>query len=602
MNVHIRFSLIFLKNIKKLSKKHRSLKSDLQILYAKLNENPYLGEEMAQGFYKIRVAIKSKGRGKSGGVRVINYVIKKNIVNKEEQVSIIVLTMYDKSDKQSMKAHEVKALLEDVKKQNPEYFNIIISQNSNLKYTSLTQVQADLKSAKTTCPAIVDYYLSKIESTKNLNIYIEVFADEAREKAQQLQQKHEQNPASVGKLFGAVISLKDNLCYQGHGVTAASKILNGFESIYNATAVERLLAEDAIIIGRVNCDEFAMGSTTESSVYGVTKNAANPACVPGGSSGGSAVAVQADTCLMSIGSDTGGSVRQPAAFCGVVGMKPTYGRISRYGLLAYGSSFDQIGTLTHSVEDAAILLEVMAGEDDFDATASSREVDNYGTAIFSKKAKIAYFDTAMNHESIDADVKKLSLNFVEKLKSDGHEVEAVDFEYLDYIIPAYYVLTTAEASSNLSRYDGIRFGHRSLEAKNIDEVYKKSRTEGFGTEVKRRIMLGTFVLSAGYYDAYYTKAQQVRALIAKRTEEILEQYDFILMPASPTPAWEIGKMDDDPVAMYLADIYTVQANMVGIPAIAFPIGEHENGLPVGIQLMGRKFGEGELLAFAKDVC
>lgn len=469
------------------------------------------------------------------------------------------------------------------------------------KYTSLTATQADLKSAKTTCPQLVEYYLSKIKATKNLNIYVEVFAKEAYQKAQALQEKYEQNPASVGKLFGAVISLKDNICYKGHGVTAGSKILEGFESIYHATAVERLLAEDAIIIGRVNCDEFAMGSTTESSVYGVTRNAVDSSKVPGGSSGGSAVAVQANTCLMSIGSDTGGSVRQPAAFCGVVGMKPTYGRISRYGLLAYGSSFDQIGTLTHSVEDAAILLEVMAGADDFDATASSQAVDNYTAASFPKKAKIAYFDVAMNHESMDADVKKLSLDFVEKLKEDGHEVAAVDFEYLDYIIPAYYVLTTAEASSNLSRYDGIRFGYRNQEAKNIDEVYKKSRTEGFGTEVKRRIMLGTFVLSAGYYDAYYTKAQQVRALIAQRTEEILQEYDFILMPASPTPAWTIGQMNDDPVAMYLADIYTVQANMVGIPAIAFPIGAHSNGMPVGIQLMGRKFGEGEMLAFAKEV-
>lgn len=469
------------------------------------------------------------------------------------------------------------------------------------KYTSLTQVQSDLKSSKTTLPQLVDYYLSKIDSTKELNIYIEVFTEAARRKAEELQQKYEQNPASVGKLFGAVISLKDNLCYQGHGVTAGSKILNGFESIYTATAVERLVAEDAIIIGRVNCDEFAMGSTTESSVYGVTKNAADSTRVPGGSSGGSAVAVQADTCLMSIGSDTGGSVRQPAAFCGVMGMKPTYGRISRYGLLAYGSSFDQIGTLTNCVEDAAILLEIMAGEDEFDATASSKKVESYAEATFSKKAKIAYFDTAINHESIDKDVKTLSLDFIEKLKKDGHEVEAVDFEYLDYIIPAYYVLTTAEASSNLSRYDGIRFGHRSTEAKNIDEVYKKSRTEGFGTEVKRRIMLGTFVLSAGYYDAYYTKAQKVRALIAQRTEEILSQYDFILMPASPTPAWKIGEMDDDPVAMYLADIYTVQANMVGIPAIAFPIGQTSDDLPVGIQLMGRKFGEGEMLAFAKKI-
>ena len=474
--------------------------------------------------------------------------------------------------------------------------------NIQPKFSTLLQVQQAVKEQNLTLPAIVDYYLSQIEATDHLNIYIEVFAEEARQRARDLQQKYEQSPETCGSLWGAVISIKDNLCYQGHGVTAASKILEGFESIYTATAIERLLAADAILIGRVNCDEFAMGSTTESSVYGSTKNAANPACVPGGSSGGSAVAVQADTCLMSIGSDTGGSVRQPAAFCGVVGMKPTYGRISRYGLLAYGSSFDQIGTLTHSVEDAAILLEIMAGADDFDATASSKEVENYAAHLsFLKKAKIAYFDTALHHPSMDNEIKQLSLDFIEKLKMDGHTVEAVGFEYLDYIIPAYYVLTTAEASSNLSRYDGIRFGHRSASARNIDEVYKKSRTEGFGTEVKRRIMLGTFVLSAGYYDAYYTKAQQVRALIAQRTEAILQDYDFILMPASPIPAWEIGKMNNDPVAMYLADIYTVQANMVGIPAIAFPIGTHSAGLPVGIQLMGRMFGEQELLALAKEI-
>lgn len=470
------------------------------------------------------------------------------------------------------------------------------------KYTSLKAVQTDLKNQTISCADLVNYYLTQIETSKDLNIYIEVFEEEARAKAKELDEKFAKSPDSIGKLFGAIISLKDVICYKDHGVTAASKILTGFKSLFSATAVERLLAEDAIIIGRVNCDEFAMGSTTETSFYGVTKNAADPERVPGGSSGSSAVAVQADTCLVSIGSDTGGSVRQPAAFCGVVGMKPTYGRISRHGLLAYGSSFDQIGTLSHSVEDAALFLEVMAGQDEFDATCSSKPVPTYSQNLnFNKKAKIAYFDTALNHESIDKDVQKLSLDFIEKLKNNGHSVEAVNFEYLDYIIPAYYVLTTAEASSNLSRYDGIRFGHRSSEANNIDEVYKKSRTEGFGTEVKKRIMLGTFVLSAGYYDAYYTKAQKVRRLIAERTHQILEDYDFILMPASPTPAWKIGEMNDDPVAMYLADIYTVQANMVGIPAIAFPIGNAENGMPVGIQLMGRKFGEEELFGFSNKI-
>ena len=468
---------------------------------------------------------------------------------------------------------------------------------------SLSKIQDALKSKALTLPELVQHYLAKIQDTLDLNIYIETFDQEALEQAEALQAKFQQNPDSVGRLFGAVISLKDNICYKNHGVTAASKILEGFESIYNATAVDRLLAEDALIIGRVNCDEFAMGSTTDTSYYGTTKNAADPTRVPGGSSGGSAVAVQAGTCLASIGSDTGGSVRQPAAFCGVIGMKPTYGRISRYGLLAYGSSFDQIGTLTHNVEDAAILLEIMAGEDEFDATASRKPVENYSQHLaYNKKAKIAYFDTALNHKSIDPEVKQQSFAFIDQLKAQGHEVAPVDFEYLDYIIPAYYVLTTAEASSNLSRYDGIRFGHRSKDAENIDEVYKKSRTEGFGTEVKRRIMLGTFVLSAGYYDAYYAKAQQVRALIAQRTAEILDTYDFILMPAAPTTAWKIGEMENDPVAMYLADIYTVQANMVGIPAIAFPIGTHSNNMPIGIQLMGKKFEEKELLGFVNGVC
>jgi aspartyl-tRNA(Asn)/glutamyl-tRNA(Gln) amidotransferase subunit A len=310
------------------------------------------------------------------------------------------------------------------------------------------------------------------------------------------------------------------------------------------------------------------------------------------------VAVQASTCLVSLGSDTGGSVRQPAAFCGVVGFKPSYGRISRHGLLAYASSFDQIGILANSVEDVAATLDVMAGPDEFDATCSAQFPLRTGTKREQGTSRIAYFDAALNHTSVDEGIKKLTFDFIEKLKAAGHEVEPVEFKYLDFIIPAYYVLTTAEASSNLSRYDGIRFGHRTAEAEDIHEVYKKSRTEGFGTEVKRRIMLGTFVLSAGYYDAYYAKAQKVRRLIAERTNEILENYDFILMPASPTPPWGIGKMTDDPVAMYLADIFTVQANMCGLPAISIPIGKHASGLPVGVQFMTAKYDEAALLAFS----
>ena len=468
------------------------------------------------------------------------------------------------------------------------------------KYSNLTKVQQDLSESKIKLPDLVSYYLKNIEKTQDLNAYIEVFAAEALEKASVLQAKFEANPTSVGRLFGMVISIKDVICYKGHKVTAAAKILEGFESLFSATAVERILAEDVIIIGRVNCDQFAMGSTNENSVYGATRNAIDPSKVPGGSSGASAVSVQADTCLASLGTDTGGSVRQPAAFCGIIGMKPTYGRVSRYGLLAYGSSFDQIGTLTHSVDDAALLLEIMAGQDDFDATSSSKPVENYSNALISdKKAKIAYIETAVHHEGLDADVSRLTLETIEKLREKGHEVEPVSFDILEYLIPAYYVLTTAEASTNLSRYDGVRFGYRNPDVKDLYETYTKSRTEGFSTEVKRRIMLGTFVLSAGYFDAYYAKAQKVRRLLQERTQAIFKDYDFILLPTSPTPAWNIGESLADPVAMYLADIFTVHANMVGIPAIALPIGESKDGLPIGVQFMADKFQEAELLAFAK---
>ena len=470
------------------------------------------------------------------------------------------------------------------------------------RFSTLTQVQDAIQSGATTLVEIVNHYLEKIHEHQALNIYVEVFAEEALEKAHQLEQKYRENPAQVGRLFGAVVSIKDVICYQGHTVTAGSKILEGFQSLFSATAVERLLAEDAIIIGRTNCDEFAMGSTNETSYYGPVRNAADPTKVPGGSSGGAAVAVQADTCLISLGTDTGGSVRQPAALCGVIGMKPTYGRISRHGLLAYGSSFDQVGILGHSVEDLALTLEIVAGKDDFDATTTQTPPPPYSQMLeFKGPVKVAYFDTAVNHPSLDPGIRAHCLRMIEWLKAQGHIVESVPFDYLDYIIPAYYVLTTAEASSNLSRYDGIRFGYRSPNTQTLEETYKKSRTEGFGREVKRRIMLGAFVLSSGYYDAYYTKAQKVRRLISDQTNAIFAEYDFLLMPAAPTPAWGLGESLEDPVAMYLADIFTVQANMVGIPGIALPVGTHESGLPVGLQFMAGKLKEAELLAFAQQI-
>ena len=470
------------------------------------------------------------------------------------------------------------------------------------RFSTLTQVQDAIQSGATTLVEIVNHYLEKIHEHQALNIYVEVFAEEALEKAHHLEQKYRENPAQVGRLFGAVVSIKDVICYQGHTVTAGSKILEGFQSLFSATAVERLLAEDAIIIGRTNCDEFAMGSTNETSYYGPVRNAADPTKVPGGSSGGAAVAVQADTCLISLGTDTGGSVRQPAALCGVIGMKPTYGRISRHGLLAYGSSFDQVGILGHSVEDLALTLEIVAGKDDFDATTTQTPPPPYSQMLeFKGPVKVAYFDTAVNHPSLDPGIRAHCLRMIEWLKAQGHIVESVPFDYLDYIIPAYYVLTTAEASSNLSRYDGIRFGYRSPNTQTLEETYKKSRTEGFGREVKRRIMLGAFVLSSGYYDAYYTKAQKVRRLISDQTNAIFAEYDFLLMPAAPTPAWGLGESLEDPVAMYLADIFTVQANMVGIPGIALPVGTHESGLPVGLQFMAGKLKEAELLAFAQQI-
>ena len=463
------------------------------------------------------------------------------------------------------------------------------------KYSTLKAVQTDLRDGKTTCLQLVDHYLQQIEKSEALNIYVEVFEAEAMHRARELDKKYRKNPDSIGRLFGAVVSLKDVICYADHEVTAGSQILKGFRSVFSATAVERILAEDAIIIGRTNCDQFAMGSDNTNTIYGAVRNAADSERVAGGSSGGAAVSVQADTCLVALGSDTGGSVRQPADFCEVIGMKPTYGRISRHGLLAYGSSFDQIGTLSHSVEDAALFLEIMAGCDDFDSTASQLSVDKYVEKLddSDKKYKIAYFDKALNTKGLDADIREMNVKMLDILRGVGHTVEAVDFEYLDYVVPAYYVLTTAEASSNLSRFDGVRYGYRAENVGTLEETYRKSRTEGFSDEVKRRIILGTFVLSSGYYDAYYTKAQKARRLVAERLAAIFADYDFIIMPVSPVKPWKIGEKSDDPVAMYLADIYTVLANLAGIPAIA--LGKKH------CQFMAAKWEEGKLLAFAKAV-
>lgn len=448
------------------------------------------------------------------------------------------------------------------------------------------------------CTDVVHYFLKRIEEKKHLNAFIEVYKDSALAKAKEVDEKIKNK--SAGKLAGMVIGLKDNICYKDHKVSASSHILEGFESLFSATAVERLLQEDAIIIGRLNCDEFAMGSSNETSYYGKVLNPLDETRVSGGSSGGSACAVAAGLCVAALGSDTGGSIRQPASFTGTVGFKPTYGRISRYGLLAYASSFDQIGPITNTVDDAALLLEVMAGKDENDSTVSKKPVETYSQLHLKKKNyKIAYIEECLNSDGLNAEVKAQTIALIEKLKSEGHTLEPVKFPYLDHMVPTYYVLTTAEASSNLARYDGIRFGYRSKNSTDIDSVYKKSRTEGFGKEVKRRIMLGTFVLSSGYYDAYYTKGLKVRQIIRKKTREILKDYDFILTPTTPNIAFKFGQKSADPVEMYLEDIFTVQANLAGVPAISLPLGKHSTGMPFGIQLMAKDFEEGELLAFSK---
>ncbi|MEC8610184.1 MAG: amidase family protein, partial [Bacteroidota bacterium] len=364
--------------------------------------------------------------------------------------------------------------------------------------------------------------------------------------------------------------------------------------------VERLLAEDAIIIGRLNCDEFAMGSTNENSAFGPVLNPLNKAYVPGGSSGGSAAAVAAHFCLATLGSDTGGSIRQPASFCGLVGYKPTYGRVSRWGLIAYASSFDQIGPLTHSVSDAERIMEVISGYDEHDSTCSSKDPMTLSPPT-PNKGTIGYLKSTLESLALDPEIKAHLSEKIAELKALGYTLKEVDFPHLDYLVPTYYILTTAEASSNLSRYDGVHFGYRSDNAEDIPTTYRKSRSEGFGEEVKRRIMLGTFVLSAGYYDAYYTKAQRVRRLLSETTTTLFNSCDFLLSPTSPSTALMLGQNYDDPTQLYLEDIFTVYANIVGIPAISLPTGHHSNGLPFGIQFMAPAFKDEELLAFANQI-
>jgi len=468
-------------------------------------------------------------------------------------------------------------------------------------FSSIDHYQAQLNQGLFTCAQAVQYYLDAIERNKHLNAYLEVFEEDALKRAAELDAT--QPNGRKGKLHGVVIGIKDLLCYKEHKVSASSKILEGFTSLYSATAVERLIQEGAIIIGRQNCDEFGMGSTNENSAYGAVLNPVDNAAVPGGSSGGSAVAVKAGLCMASLGTDTGGSVRLPADFCGTIGFKPSYGRVSRHGLIAYASSFDQIGVLATHVADVALLLEVMAGPDAYDSTASTKITPNYSLHNQqNEKFRIAYFPEWIEHSSVDPEISSGIHALLKNLQEAGHQVEPVHFDLTDYIVPTYYILTTAEASSNLSRFDGVRYGYRSkTAASDLKDFYRQNRSEGFGKEVKRRIMLGTFVLSAGYYDAYFTKAQQVRKLLQQKTELIFKDFDILLAPTSPTTAYKAGEKTDDPLAMYLGDIFTVFANLTGIPAISLPLFNHSNTLPYGVQAMSNRFNELSLLCFSHQL-
>ena len=460
-----------------------------------------------------------------------------------------------------------------------------------MNYTSqpYVKIREKLLAGELSVSSVVTGHLNQIQAhNKALNAFLEVYEDDAMAQAALVDAKLKAGTA--GKLAGLVVGIKDLLCYEGHHSYAGSKILESFKSSFSATAVKRLLDEDAIIIGRQNCDEFGMGSTNENSAYGAALNYANQAHVAGGSSGGSAVAVQAGMCQVSLGTDTGGSIRMPAAFCGVIGLKPTYGLVSRWGLIAYASSFDTIGPIANYVSDARLVLEVIKGDDGQDSTLSSSVPEAQ-----KDKKRIAYIKEVVEHPSLQPQIKAAFEVQVENLKGLGYTVEAVDFPYIDQLLPTYYVLTTAESSSNLARFDGVKFGHRTANPVDLMQMYKRTRQEGFGDEVQRRIMLGTFVLSADYYDAYYTKAQKVRRLIQEKTLSILADYDFIISPTTSSTAYRVGEKTQDPIQMYLGDLFTVQANVAGVPGLSIPMGSDSTGLPMGFQLMTNPFQEDKML-------
>ena len=449
---------------------------------------------------------------------------------------------------------------------------------------------------------LVEELYRKIKSQDSeIHAYLTLSEDRARQQAERIDRM-----ASAGeplpRLAGVPIGIKDVLVTKGVRTTAGSKILENFIPPYDCTAVARLEAAGAIVLGKMNCDEFAMGSSNENSAYGPVRNPRDQSRVPGGSSGGSAAAVAAGMAVATLGSDTGGSIRQPASFCGVVGLMPTYGRVSRYGLIAFASSLDHIGPLTRTVKDAAIILCVIAGRDPLDSTSADVPVPDY-EAELAKPVNGLKIGVPQEYfgEGLDAEVRAAVETGIAKLREAGCQIVPISLPHTKYAIPTYYVIATAEASANLARFDGVRYGYRSKNARTLSEMYRRSRDEGFGPEVKRRIMLGTYALSSGYYDAYYLKAQRVRTLLTRDFEQAFQKVDAIVTPTAPTPAFKLGEKADDPLAMYLADIYTVTADLAGVPGISVPCGMSSSGLPIGLQVLGRHFDEGTLLRVAQAV-
>lgn len=460
-----------------------------------------------------------------------------------------------------------------------------------LDYGSISHL---LLQRKVTCRHITEQFLNNINEGSALNAFISILDDRALAKADDVDRKLRHK--SAGSLAGLVVAIKDNINIKGEITSCGSKMLANYVSPYDATVIRRLNAADAIIIGKTNMDEFAMGSSNETSYYGSVKNPHHHSRVPGGSSGGSAAVVAARMAMAALGSDTGGSVRQPASFCGIVGLKPSYGRVSRFGLVAFASSFDQVGIMTRSIADCAKILEVIAGHDPLDSTSAAMPVPNYSDFLHAPKPgltiglPVEYFEDGLNPA-----VRNAIAIAVELLKKDGAAVIPIHLPHTEYALSCYYILTTAEASSNLARYDGVRFGYRHEDSNDLDAMYIDTRTHGFGDEVKRRILLGTYVLSAGYYDSYYRNAQRVRTLIHHDFNEAFQRCDCIIAPTTPTTAFQLGEKINDPLNMYLSDIYTVSANLAGIPALSLPCGWDSQELPIGIQIMANRFNEVTLL-------